>query len=349
MPAKIRIAVAGLGRIGWRFHCAQLAQHRSYKLAAVADTEADRRQEATDAFGAAAYADYYDMLDKEKLDAVVIATPTHLHKDMALAAFRAGLHVVLEKPMAADLADARRIVRAAERVGVKLTVYQPHRLNAYYQHLLRIVQSGRIGPVYWAERAMFSFSRRNDWQSLRRFGGGMLNNYGAHAIDLVLNLIGYDVKRVFGDLMISASVGDADDVVKVLIETRRGALGEVTINQASPINPYVMLVCGRFGGVVYDGRAFRVRWFDPDTLPEKKVDRRLASADRKYPSDDIEFHEEEIPVDSRLQVNLYTDFARAIRRNEPPLVEPWQTLAVMRVLEKARESSRGVRDWRRAT
>ncbi len=348
-PAKLRIAVAGLGRIGWRFHCNTLAKHRDYKLVAVADTEADRCAEAEDTFGVAAFRDYYDMLDRARLDAVAIATPTHLHKDMALAALKAGRHVLLEKPMALGLREAQAIARAAERSGLKLTVYQPHRANAYYQHLRRIIDSGRIGQVYWVRRGMFSFSRRNDWQSLRKFGGGMLANYGAHALDLVLNVTGYDVKRVFGDLMLSASMGDADDVVKIAYETKQGTIGEVDVNQASAIQPYEMLVWGTCGGIVYAKGQFHVRSFDPKSLPAKGVNRSLASENRQYPSDDIEFVEEVVPVDPKLQVDVYRDFARAIRKGAAPLVEPRQTLAVMRLMEQVRKSSRGIRNLKRET
>lgn len=348
MPrAKIRIAVAGLGRIGWRFHAQSLATHRDFKLVAVADTEPNRCQEAREEFGCEAFVDFEEMLAEVRLDAVVIATPTHLHKDMALAAFRRGLHVLLEKPMATDLTQARMIVRSAKRAGVVLTTYQPHRVSAYYQHLRRLLDRGKIGTVYWVRRGQFSFARRNDWQSLRKYGGGMLNNYGAHALDLVLNLIGYDVRRVFGDMQLSASLGDAEDVVKVVIETRSGNIGEAEINQASTIKPYELLVWGTTGALEYEQGVFKLRYFDPRKLPPKELDPRLASADRKYPADDIEFREETIPVDGKYQIDVFHDFATALRTGAPTVVRPQEILTVMKVMELARESSERIRDLRR--
>ena len=348
MPAaKLRIAVAGLGRIGWRFHAQTLAKHRDYKLVAAADAEAERCDEARAAFGCDAYLDYYDMLDKTKLDAVVIATPTHLHKDMALAAFRNGLHVLMEKPLAVDLGEARTIVRAATRAGVVLTTYQPHRASAGHQHLRRIIDSGKIGHVYWVRRGMFSYARRNDWQSLRKFGGGMLSNYGAHALDQVLNLIGYDIKRVFGDLQLSASLGDADDVVKVVVETRSGDIGEAEINQASAISPYETLAWGTCGAIAAGRGRFDLRYFDPKELPAKEVNAHLASADRQYPSDTIDFAEETIEVDGKYAVDVFRDFANAVRKGTPTLVQPQEVLSVMKVMEMARESSGRIRDLRR--
>jgi len=202
------MGVAGLGRIGWPFHCAQIAAHPEFTLAAVQDLEEDRRTEAEDKYGARGYIRFEQMLKEEKLDAVAIATPTHLHREMAEAAFAAGCHVMLEKPMAPNAADAAAIVRAAARRARVLTVYQPRRAEAYFQHLRSLLSAGVIGDVYHVRIGMFQFTMRNDWQALRRFGGGMLNNYGAHALDQVLQLIGYDIRRIFCALRIVASVGD---------------------------------------------------------------------------------------------------------------------------------------------
>jgi len=340
---KLRIAVAGLGRIGWNFHSKRLAEHPDFDLVAVADADPGRCREAEETLRCQSWPDFYEMIGRMDLDAVVIATPTHLHRDMASAAFGKGLHVLLEKPMAANLRDAESIVRKATRTKRILTVYQPHRLNAYFQHLLSIVNSGVIGRVYWVERGSFSYSRRNDWQSLQRFGGGMLNNYGAHYLDQLLQLIGYDVKRVFCDLQLAASLGDADDVVKIVLETRRGVLGEVNISQASMIRPYDLLVWGTCGGVVYAGNEYTVRSFDPAALPPKALDPSLASQDRKYPSDQIDVKEETIPVDPSFGIDVFADFANAIRSGAPPVVEPRQTLALMRVLDRCRQSSGPIR------
>ncbi|HRU07330.1 MAG TPA: Gfo/Idh/MocA family oxidoreductase, partial [Candidatus Brocadiia bacterium] len=93
---RIRMGVAGLGRIGWGFHCQQIAASKDFALAAVADPEAARREEAVKTFGCKAFESFEAMLAGGALDAVVVATPTHLHKPHALAAFKRGLHAVVE-------------------------------------------------------------------------------------------------------------------------------------------------------------------------------------------------------------------------------------------------------------
>lgn len=343
---KIRIAVAGLGRIGWDFHALGLAKHPRFSLVAVADTEEARRREAEDQLGCASHAGFDDMIGSADLEAVVIATPSHLHREMAVAALKRGLHVLLEKPMAPDYRDSRAIARAARQARRVLTVYQPVRLASSFQHLLRIVRSGRIGRVVWAQRGMWNYVRRDDWQSLRRYGGGMLNNYGAHGVDQLLQIVGYDVRRVFCTMQLVASLGDAEDVVKVIIQTRGGAVGQLDVNQASAVQPYELVVWGTRGTVAYENGRFRVRWCEPRNLPPKKLDRHLASAGRRYPHDEIPWEEETIAVDEGCGIDVFTDFADAIRKGTPPAVLPEEPLAVMRVLERCREGAGSIRRMR---
>ena len=197
---KIRIGVIGLGRIGWQFHCKTLADHKDFILAGVADVDSQRCREAEETYNCVSFTDYVELLDMDGLDVAVVAAPTHLHKEIALAALRRDLHIYLEKPLALDFDEARSIVRAARRKAKVLSVYQPQRAAAVHQHLLQIMRSGVIGQVYQVRFGRFNCVRRDDWQSLRRYGGGMLNNYGAHYLDLLLYFIGYDVKRVFCQL-----------------------------------------------------------------------------------------------------------------------------------------------------
>ncbi|MFH0910334.1 MAG: Gfo/Idh/MocA family oxidoreductase [Planctomycetota bacterium] len=340
MKAKrIRMGVSGLGRIGWKFHCKEISEHREFELAAVADPSAERRREAEAAYGCRAFPSYAHMISEAELDAVVVASPTHLHKAQAVAALRKGLHVLLEKPMALDLAEAQVVVRAARRAKRVLTVYQPHRLRAYFQQLLRILRSGKLGTIYHVRLAMFDFERRDDWQSLRKYGGGILNNYGAHALDQILALLGHDVRRVFCNRRIVATLGDAEDVVKVVCETRDGAVGEVDINQASPVSPFGIVVHGSRGVLTSDRKAFTVRRIPARGLKPKKLNKSLAAANRQYPSDDVRFLEEIIPVDEKYKIDVYKDFARAVRTGAAPYIRPEETLAVMSLIEACRKDS----------
>jgi predicted dehydrogenase len=343
----LRIALAGLGRIGWQQHAPALVKHPDFRLVAACDMEPDRRAEAERELKCRAFADFAQMLEQADLDAVVIATPTHLHKPMAVAALRRGVHVILEKPMARDAREAAAIIREARKRRRVLTVYQPARLGAEFQHLRRLIASGRIGRIVHVQNGMFSHWRRNDWQALRKYGGGMLGNYGAHAIDTTLQLIGYDIRRLFCHRQIVASLGDAEDTVKIALQTKRGVLGDIEINQASTISPYHLIVWGTCGAIRAEGELFYLRYFDPKKLGPIRLNKRLASTGRKYYCEKIKFVEETVKVDPSLKVDVYADFARAIRTGAAPFAKPEETLAVMRLMDQCRRTDPVISDMRK--
>ncbi|MCG3150355.1 MAG: Inositol 2-dehydrogenase/D-chiro-inositol 3-dehydrogenase [Verrucomicrobiae bacterium] len=338
---KLRIGVTGLGRIGWE-HCRGLAEHPDYSLAGVADPVAERRAEAATKFGCAVFATHEELVAAGILDVIVIASPTHLHKAMAVGAFKAGLHVLLEKPMAVTVADARAIAQAAHRVKRILTVYQPHRLMPYHQQIRQLIATGKIGQVYHVKRGAFGWGRRNDWQTLTKFGGGMLNNHGAHFIDQLLDLTGRDVERVFCRLGRVATLGDAEDVVKLVYHTKAGMLGEVEINQASPRPGYELEVYGTHGVLWKEVNTLKLRYFRPEELPPIELETSLASTGRRYPRDSAKFYDEAIPIDPQHAVNAYTDLAQAIRTGGEPYVKPAETLAVMQLMARARRDARRI-------
>ncbi len=334
--AKLKIAVAGLGRIGWSFHAHTLAKHPDYELVAVADPMPERRAEAEATFGARAYAKTEDMLRHPGLDVAVIATPTHLHKPHALLAFRQGLHVFLEKPMASTLAEAEAIAAEAKKRRRVLSIYQPRRVDASFRHVAALLATGKIGKIYHIRRGMYQYARRNDWQALQKYGGGMLNNYGAHGLDMLLQVTGYNVKQLFCTLGLSASLGDADDVVKIVYCTTSGFIGELDINQASPIAPYSLQVWGSRGTLELRGNKMHIAFLKPSDLKPKELNPSLASHAREYPHDNIKFREEIIEVDPAYALDVYTDFAEAVRFGKTPHVQPQETIALMRLIARCR-------------
>ena len=341
---KIRIGVAGLGRIGWAFHCPALAGSKDLELAAVQDPLADRRAEAQKTYGCSGYAGFDEMLKSANLDAVTIAAPTHLHREMSLAAFAAGCDVMLEKPMAPTSRDAAAIVRGAQKAGRVLTVYQPRRAVAWFQQLKKILEAGTIGEVYHYKMGWYQFTVRNDWQALRKYGGGMLNNYGAHALDQLLQLVGYDIRRVWCSLRVVASLGDAEDVVKVTLETPTGVVADLDINQSSTLKPYDLCVWGSRGSLTLspDQESFTITSFSPTAAGGRKLVEDLASVGRKYPDGKIPMKTTVVKVNQKLGVDVYADFARAVRERSAPFVKPEEPLAVMRLIDRCRADARSI-------
>jgi len=338
----LRTAVVGLGRIGWQFHGPQVAAHEGFSFIAAVDPLEERRQEAIERYGVRGYGTYEEMLAKETLDLVVIASPTPFHAGQVIAAFERGYDVFCDKPMAPTLAEADRMIETMRAHGRKLMVYQPHRARAEIVALRAILAQGWIGPVYMIKSARTGYTRRNDWQALRQYGGGMLNNYGAHHVDLLLHLSGSRARRVCCALRAIATLGDAEDVVKAVIETEDGTILDLDINIAAAHGMRPWHVLGRRGSAVLDEDewAWRVRFYGEEALGEGVVHEELAAPERRYDNVDemIPWEEQVVPVTEYAAVDYYEQCYRYYALNEAPYVPIEETREVMRVLEMCRES-----------
>ena len=138
--ARVRIGIAGAGIAGRR-HGEAFARHPGAAVAAVADVDPDRGREAASRFGARCFADYREML-RAGIDAVV-SLPHALHLACAEDAARAGIHILMEKPLATTLEDARAIVAAADRARVRLMLGYVHRFRPEVEAARRLIIEGR--------------------------------------------------------------------------------------------------------------------------------------------------------------------------------------------------------------
>src|SRR5690606_32126756 len=111
---------------------------------------------------------------------VVVALPSFLHMPASVDALGAGKHVVCEKPMATTLEEADRMIAAAHDTGRVLTIFQQRRYNPDFVKLRELIDSGLLGRIVQIRLTESRFSRRWDWQTLQKFGGGTLNNTGPH-------------------------------------------------------------------------------------------------------------------------------------------------------------------------
>jgi len=193
----LRVAVIGCGAIAQRYHGPVLAGHPDVTVAAVVDPNVEARRAFASAYGVAAeHADVASLLGagRGSIDAALVASPPFAHAEQTIALLEAGVSVMVEKPMAIELADAERMVATAEAGGVVLAVSMFRRLLPGFAQLRRLVEAGALGAV---RRVSLRSGGAFDWelQSLaafdpRRSGGGVLMDMGPHYVDLLLTLLG---------------------------------------------------------------------------------------------------------------------------------------------------------------
>ena len=195
--APVGVAMLGAGYIA-EYHLAGIAAAGGAAVRVIAGSGSPKAAELAARFGIPHVThDWHDALARADVDAVVIATPDDTHETIAVAAAEAGKAVLLQKPMAASSASARRIIAAAERAHVDLQVSFMHR---FFEEVLQArawLAEGVIGPIHSVRiRNATPGPDWGDWfYAKERVGNGVVDQLGVHGIDLALQLVG-DVQSV---------------------------------------------------------------------------------------------------------------------------------------------------------
>ncbi len=193
----------GCGRVSASLHVPALARVRGASVVALADPDPTRLAAlAPRCEGATAYTDYHELLEDERVALVAVCVPTAAHAEVAGAAFRAGKHVFIEKPLALTLEECDRLVleaARAEAAGVRSVVgfnLRSHRLVRQARDVIRSGALGEIELVRTLWTADWSGAIRPVWHAVRAQGGGAILEIGAHQADLWRWLLDADVERV---------------------------------------------------------------------------------------------------------------------------------------------------------
>ena len=286
---SVRIAVVGVGYLG-RHHARILASLPGAELTAVVDVNASRAQEVAAASGTRPLADFHDLLGH--VDAVTLAVPTELHREIALPFLAAGVHVLVEKPMARSLAEADDMIQAAARTGATLAVGQTERFN----------------PAVAAARPVLSDPRFIEVHRLGTFPERSLDidvvfDLMIHDVDIVLSLVSSDVEAIeaVGVPVLTGRV----DIANARLRFSNGCIANLTASRISR------------------DRVRKIRFFQPmayvsiDYAAQKLEVFRLVKGNGPVPA--IEGGEVPIENEEPLKREL-ADFVEAIRERRPPIV-----------------------------
>ncbi len=329
----IKIGVAGLGRSGWDIHIAAL-QYMSDKfcITAVVDNLAERRQQASDEHGCRAYETYEELLADPDIELVIVAMPTDLHAPWTIQALKAGKDVVVEKPISRDLPECDQVIAAAAATGKSVTVFQNRRYDPLFLKMKEIVDSGALGQVNFIRIAASSFKRRWDWQTLKKYGGGMMRNHGVHALDMMMEFAGEGHPEIFCTMDQVLASGDAEDWVHLILRAPDWPLMEIDIfmNSAFPMPSWTIL--GNRGSLIVHESAeeTKLTWktvkdFD-SLLPHEAIEG--PASDRSYGQEKLEFDEHTWKAEKKKKENrapadtegFYNDVFANLREGAPQAI-----------------------------
>jgi predicted dehydrogenase len=250
---QLRHAVIGAAASVFNMHREAL-QLPEVNLVAIADINVEAGQQRAQELNCAFYADYRRLLEVEHPDVVTIMTPHPLHAPIAIDALRAGSHVLVEKPIAAQVAEADAMIEAANKAQRLLGVIFQQRYRPEVRAARRLIQEGRLGVIQHVEMAV-SWTRtaiyykegawRGTWKGE---GGGVLMNQAPHNLDLLCHLIG-SPSRVFAWTRNLLHPIETEDTVQAMLEWPGGALGSLHISTAETGIPEALKIVGTGGNL----------------------------------------------------------------------------------------------------
>ena len=196
----VRFCLVGAGRAGL-VHASNINKRlKNAELVALCDTNSEALRQSAAEFGAGMlYNDYREAVASDSIDAVIIVTPTFLHRDIACAAATSGKHMFLEKPMAITEAECEDIISAVDEAGVKLQIGFMRRFDEGFMKAREIIKSGEMGRVMVIKSTGRGPGLPPPWIYDIHKSNGILAEVNSHDFDSVRWLIGSDVKRVFAD------------------------------------------------------------------------------------------------------------------------------------------------------
>ena len=194
--SKLRVALIGNGGICRGCHVENYYEDERVEVVAFCDIIEERAIDLRDKYypNAAVYTDYKELLKDDSIDAVDICTPNYLHSIIAVDAFKAGKHVLCEKPDAIDVTEVLKMKNAADEAGKVLMVIRNNRFATASQYAKKFIEDGKMGEIYcgrcgWQRRR--GIPGKGGWFTTKaQSGGGPLIDLGVHVIDLVKYLIG---------------------------------------------------------------------------------------------------------------------------------------------------------------
>lgn len=273
----MNIAIIGCGRIAPR-HAQSILSLPDVKLAAVCDLIESRARHFSETYGGVSYVDYQRVLEREDIDLVHICVPSGLHAELGQAAARAGKHVLVEKPIALNLADADALIRTCQQAGVTLGVVLQNRFNPPMQDLRHAVDENQLGKLLLGNATVRWYRPQeyyeDGWHGTWAMDGGALMNQAIHHIDALQWFLG-EPHSVFAYTATQAHQIETEDTGVAVVRFKGGALGVIegsTITYPANLEGSLALF-GECGSVKIGGTALnrKVTWKIANQLEQERL------------------------------------------------------------------------------
>ena len=275
---QYRVAIIGQGRSGRDIHGAFFTSASCadrFKIVAVAERLADRRERAVNEYNCKVVEDYTEFFAmKDEIDFVVNSTTSQQHYPVTKDLLEHGFNVICEKPAARYASEVADLIETAKKNNVLYNIFQQSRFTPYFSKIKEIIVSGVLGRILEIDIQFNSFARRWDWQTLQTFTGGNLLNTGPHPMDQALNLLDYDLDKtpqVFCKMDRANTFGDAEDYCKVILTAPDKPLIDLTISSCDAYPLFTYKIHAEKGGLKASTTDISWRYYKAEEAPEQKL------------------------------------------------------------------------------
>lgn len=336
----VRLATIGYGTMG-SWHIGQAKTLPDIEIAGTYDIKEDRIALAASR-GYHTYESMEALLADPAVDLVTVAVPNHLHRDICIAAMDAGKHVICEKPVAMDSKELQEMIDAANRNGVLFTVHQNRRWDEDFRIVRKLFKENTLGRIFRIEsRTHGSRGIPGDWRNQKKYGGGMLMDWGVHLLDQILWMLPGKILSVYAQLSYVTNE-DCDDGFTAQLQFENDVSVEVQVSTSNFIGLPRWYVLGENGTACIErwsleGKIVMVSdWEHRDAVPvvtaagvTKTMAPRTSDTIKEYPLPRVECDVKD----------FYRNVIKTLRGEASQIVTHAQVMRVMKLMEAIRESA----------
>ena len=330
------IGILGCGAVSV-MHVEVAKRLENARLVGFADRSPERAEAFAAQYGGRVFADAEALFSDPEVDVAVICTPSGLHAEQAVAALRAGCHVLIEKPIALTEEGIAEVLRVEKETGLTVGVICQQRFSPAIVKLHELITAGALGRLLLADLSMLyqrdpSYYEAVAWRGTKDMDGGELFNQGVHGVDILLHLCG-DAVAVSGATRTLTHRIEAEDTTVAVLEFASGAVG--TIRSTTAINPGYprrMTLCFSGGTVALDDDRI-ITWDVPGVpCPAITVDEGRAA------------HRDPMAFSCDYHLAETADFLSAIEEGRAPLISSLEGMrapkAIIAIYRSADEGRR---------
>ncbi len=341
MSKPIKVGVVGLGRIGMSVHRECLkARPDKFTVVAACDLIPERCEKYAEEFNCKTYDNIEDMINDPEVEVVDIATRSCDHYKHSKMALLAGKSVLVEKPFCETYEQAKELIKlGSQPAGPRIFVRHNRRFEVGFIKVNEIIDSGILGEVYEIKLTRNEYQRRNDWQTIKEFGGGQLLNWGPHIVDHSIYFCGGAYTEMFSDIKRIAAVGDAEDHIKLVFKGVNGRIVDMEISGGVAVKTPEYMIYGSKGSLVSEGNTFKLKYLDPAIeLPPVVADPSTPGSGTSFGNNEtLVWKEETVEFDPYDRTDVVWDyFYEAFRNNKPYPITSAQALETVRTIQNAK-------------